>query len=42
VVAYAYIDRLVRQQPELRIHSLNVHRILISSILLSAKFLDDM
>ena len=42
VVAYAYIDRLVHHQPELRINSLNVHRVLIASILVSAKFLDDL
>lgn len=42
VVAYAYIDRLIQQQPHLRITSLNVHRILITSVLVAAKFLDDM
>jgi hypothetical protein len=42
VVAYAYIDRLVQHQPQLRINSLNVHRVLITSILVSAKFLDDL
>ncbi|MCO5565159.1 hypothetical protein L7F22_018832 [Adiantum nelumboides] len=41
VVAYAYIDRLIQFQPNLRITSANVHRILITSILVSAKFLDD-
>ncbi|KAH7433848.1 hypothetical protein KP509_07G089100 [Ceratopteris richardii] len=41
VVAYAYIDRLVQLQPALRITFANVHRILIASILVSAKFLDD-
>ncbi|KAH7433847.1 hypothetical protein KP509_07G089000 [Ceratopteris richardii] len=41
VVAYAYIDRLVQLQPGFRITSLNVHRILITSVLVSAKFLDD-
>lgn len=41
VVAYAYIDRLIQLQPMMRITSLNVHRILITSILVSAKFLDD-
>ncbi|KAH7288171.1 hypothetical protein KP509_31G015400 [Ceratopteris richardii] len=41
VVAYAYIDRLVQHQRGLLINSLNVHRILITSILVAAKFLDD-
>ncbi|KAH7433849.1 hypothetical protein KP509_07G089200 [Ceratopteris richardii] len=41
VVAYLYIDRLLQQHPDLRITSLNIHRILIASILISAKFLDD-
>lgn len=41
VVAYAYIDRLIQSQPMMRITSLNVHRILITSVLVSAKFLDD-
>lgn len=42
VVAYAYIDRMIQQEPQLRITSLNVHRILITSILVAAKFLDDL
>jgi hypothetical protein len=41
VVAYAYIDRFIRQQPGIPITSLNVHRLLITSVMVAAKFLDD-
>ncbi|KAH7314619.1 hypothetical protein KP509_21G011000 [Ceratopteris richardii] len=41
VVAYVYLDRFIRQQPELPITSLNVHRLLITSVMVAAKFLDD-
>ncbi|KAL2611198.1 hypothetical protein R1flu_022890 [Riccia fluitans] len=41
VVAYAYIDRLTQQQPGIPITSLNVHRLLITSVMVAAKFLDD-
>lgn len=41
VVAYAFIDRLVYRQPDQPVTSLNVHRLLITSILLAAKTLDD-
>eukprot|EP01018_Ginkgo_biloba_P014119 Gb_03254 [translate_table: standard] len=40
VVAYAYIDRLI--QLGFRITSLNVHRLLITSVMLASKFLDDL
>ncbi|CAN8251974.1 unnamed protein product [Cochlearia groenlandica] len=42
IVAYIYLDRLVKKQPCLLIDSLNVHRLTITSILVSAKFLDDL
>ncbi|KAH9531263.1 hypothetical protein CY35_19G029000 [Sphagnum magellanicum] len=41
VVAYAYMDRFIRQQPGIPITSLNVHRLLITSVMVAAKFLDD-
>ncbi|KAK4436403.1 Cyclin-U4-1 [Sesamum alatum] len=41
VVAYIYIDRFVQKQPLLPITSFTVHRLLIASVLLSAKFMDD-
>ncbi|XP_039001394.1 cyclin-U4-1-like [Hibiscus syriacus] len=42
VVAYVYLDRFVQMQPSLPIDSYNVHRLLITSVLVSAKFMDDM
>lgn len=42
VVAYTYMDRLVHRQPDQPIISLNVHRLLITSVMLAAKTLDDM
>ncbi|GAB2290123.1 Cyclin-U4-1 [Dionaea muscipula] len=41
VVAYIYLDRFVQRQPLLPINSFNVHRLLITSVLVAAKFLDD-
>lgn len=41
VVAYIYMDRFAQMQPLLPLHSFNVHRLIISSVLVSAKFLDD-
>ncbi|XVE56452.1 hypothetical protein DITRI_Ditri04bG0010500 [Diplodiscus trichospermus] len=41
VVAYVYLDRFVQMQPCLPINSFNVHRLLITSVLVSAKFMDD-
>ncbi|CAI0449692.1 unnamed protein product [Linum tenue] len=42
VVAYVYLDRFAQKQPSIPISSLNVHRLLITSVLVSAKFMDDM
>ncbi|GAV73381.1 Cyclin domain-containing protein [Cephalotus follicularis] len=42
VVAYVYLDRFTQSQPSLPINSFNVHRLLITSVLVSAKFMDDM
>ncbi|MCO5605835.1 hypothetical protein L7F22_060019 [Adiantum nelumboides] len=41
VVAYAFMDHLVHRQPDQPIVSLNVHRLLITSVMLAAKTLDD-
>lgn len=42
VVAYAYIDRLMLNHPGFRLTSLNVHRLLITSVMVATKFLDDL
>ncbi|PIN14791.1 Cyclin [Handroanthus impetiginosus] len=41
IVAYIYLDRFAQKQPFLPINSFNVHRLLIASVLVSAKFMDD-
>ncbi|KAJ0042921.1 hypothetical protein Pint_18002 [Pistacia integerrima] len=41
VVSYVYLDRFAQKQPSLPINSFNVHRLLITSVLVSAKFMDD-
>ncbi|KAI5078704.1 hypothetical protein GOP47_0006375 [Adiantum capillus-veneris] len=41
VVAYVYLDRFIHQQPGMPLTSLNVHRLLITSVMVAAKFLDD-
>lgn len=40
VVAHVYVDRFI-QRTEIKLTSLNVHRLLITSIMLAAKFIDD-
>ncbi|XP_004492903.1 cyclin-U4-1-like [Cicer arietinum] len=42
IVAYVYLDRFTQRQPSLPINSLNVHRLLITSVMVAAKFMDDM
>ncbi|KAJ0598428.1 putative cyclin PHO80, Cyclin-like superfamily [Helianthus annuus] len=42
VVAYVYIDRFCRSQPEFRITSRNVHRLLITTIMVASKYVEDM
>ncbi|KAG5043043.1 hypothetical protein AAZX31_03G094500 [Glycine max] len=42
VVAYVYLDRFTQRQPSLPINSFNVHRLLITSVMVAAKFMDDM
>ncbi|XP_022155727.1 cyclin-U4-1-like [Momordica charantia] len=41
IVAYVYLDRFAQRQPLLPINSYNVHRLLITSVLVAAKFMDD-
>ncbi|KAJ8900230.1 hypothetical protein K2173_024870 [Erythroxylum novogranatense] len=42
VVAYVYLDRFAQRQPSLPINSFNVHRLLVTSVMVAAKFMDDM
>lgn len=42
IVAYVYLDRFTQRHPALPLNSFNVHRLLITSVMLSAKFMDDM
>ncbi|KAF5190152.1 Cyclin [Thalictrum thalictroides] len=41
VVGYVYIDRLVHKYPNSLVVSLNVHRLLVTSVMVAAKVLDD-
>lgn len=41
VLALIYIDRLIRTNTSFLVNSLNVHRLLITSMMLAAKFFDD-
>ncbi|PSS14429.1 Cyclin-U1-1 like [Actinidia chinensis var. chinensis] len=41
VVGYVYIDRLVHKHPNSLVVSLNVHRLLVTSIMVASKMLDD-
>jgi len=41
IVAYVYLDRFTQTQPSLPINSFNVHRLLITSVMVAAKFMDD-
>lgn len=41
VVGYVYIDRLVHAHPNSLVVSLNVHRLLVTSLMVAAKMLDD-
>ncbi|KAJ0961972.1 hypothetical protein J5N97_029800 [Dioscorea zingiberensis] len=42
VVAYVYMDRLSHFNPHFRISSANVHRLLITAIMVASKFLEDL
>ncbi|KAL2558468.1 Cyclin-U4-1 [Forsythia ovata] len=41
IMSYIYLDRFAQKQPLLPVNSFNVHRLLITSVLVSAKFMDD-
>ncbi|XP_021279686.1 cyclin-U4-1 [Herrania umbratica] len=41
IVAYVYLDRFAQRQTSLPINSFNVHRLLITSVMVAAKFMDD-
>ncbi|KAH9331736.1 hypothetical protein KI387_003844, partial [Taxus chinensis] len=42
VVAYVYIDRLILNNPSFRLTSLNIHSLVITSVMVATKFLDDL
>ncbi|KAL9248101.1 hypothetical protein vseg_021461 [Gypsophila vaccaria] len=41
VVAYIYIDRLVHRHPQMMLLTLNVHRLLLTTLMVASKILDD-
>ncbi|EEF46675.1 cyclin-U1-1 [Ricinus communis] len=41
VVGYVYIDRLLHKHPDSLVISLNVHRLLVTSVMVASKVLDD-
>ncbi|KAK9151915.1 hypothetical protein Syun_010224 [Stephania yunnanensis] len=41
VVGYVYIDRLLHKYPDSLLVSLNVHRLLVTSVMVASKVLDD-
>lgn len=41
VLGLVYIDRIVKLHPEFTICKLNIHRLLVTSVMLAAKFFDD-
>ncbi|XP_010035608.2 cyclin-U1-1 [Eucalyptus grandis] len=41
VVGYVYIDRLLHKHPDSLVGSLNVHRLLVTSVMVASKMLDD-
>jgi len=41
VLALVYIDRIVKLHPDFTISVLNIHRLLVTSVMLGAKFFDD-
>lgn len=42
VVAYVYIDRFCQNYPQFRISATNVHRLLITTIMVASKYVEDM
>lgn len=41
IVSLVYIDRIVKAHPDFEVGSLNIHRLLASTVVLAAKFMDD-
>lgn len=41
VLSLVYIDRIVKLHPEFTICNLNIHRLLVTSVMLAVKFFDD-
>eukprot|EP00747_Dinoflagellata_sp_TGD_P211924 gnl/TRDRNA2_/TRDRNA2_85090_c0_seq1.p1 gnl/TRDRNA2_/TRDRNA2_85090_c0~~gnl/TRDRNA2_/TRDRNA2_85090_c0_seq1.p1 ORF type:complete len:203 (+),score=33.50 gnl/TRDRNA2_/TRDRNA2_85090_c0_seq1:99-707(+) len=41
VLCLVYIDRIVKLHPEFTISNLNIHRLLVTSVMLAVKFFDD-
>merc|ERR1719265_1768663 len=41
VLSLVYIDRIVKAHPEFSVCSLNIHRLIVTSVMLSVKFFDD-
>jgi hypothetical protein len=41
VVALIYVDRIIQRNANFMITSLNIHRLLITSVMVAAKFYDD-
>lgn len=41
VLGLVYIDRIVKRHPEFTVSNCNVHRLLVTSVMLAAKFFDD-
>ena len=42
VVAYIYLDRFLHRNPAVAVDPFNVHRFIITSVLVAVKFMDDM
>ncbi|XP_075644076.1 cyclin-U2-2-like [Castanea sativa] len=42
VVAYVYIDRFCQTNPGFRINATNVHRLLVTTIMVASKYVEDM
>ncbi|PON68779.1 Cyclin [Parasponia andersonii] len=41
VVGYVYIDRLLHKYPDSLVASINIHRLLVTSVMVASKMLDD-
>ncbi len=41
VIALVYIDRIMKKQPDFTVCKLNIHRLIVTSMMLAVKFFDD-